>query len=98
MLFSLLVILAVAYVVLKTLNVRAEFARRDAEREAELRAAEEAAEEAMEDEETRKNAVDVEAETIENSIEFDMDTEEGEPLTEIPVIEVEAEAVEEVNA
>lgn len=70
MLTALLVILAVTYVVLKVINTRAEFARRDAEREAEEAAMAEAAaaelEELEEEEEIRKTAVDVEAETIED--------------------------------
>ncbi len=69
MLTAILVILAVAYVVLKVINTRAEFARRDAEREAEEAERAEAAarelEELEEEEEIRNSAVDVEAETIE---------------------------------
>ena len=56
----LLSILVIAYVVLKTLNMRARFEERDREREmAEQAANEEAAEFA----EISENAVDVEAET-----------------------------------
>ncbi len=63
--FALLVILAVAYVFLKVSNVRAEFARKDAERLREEQAAQEAMEEAEEEAEMRAAAVDVDAETIE---------------------------------
>jgi hypothetical protein len=59
--FTLLIILAVAYMVLKALNVTDEFRRRDAAREAEEKAAMEAEmEEEMEAQEIRIDAVDVE--------------------------------------
>ncbi len=63
---TILVILAVAYVVLKVLNTNAEFRRRDAEREAEERAAMETEmEEEMEVRGIRFEAVDVtDVETI----------------------------------
>jgi hypothetical protein len=64
--FKLLVVLAVAYIVLKVLNTRAKFAEADARREAEEQRLREEAEEAAEDELTREEAVDVEAEVIEN--------------------------------
>ena len=63
--FALLVILAVAYVFLKVSNVRAEFARKDAEMLREEQAAREAMEEAEVEAEMRASAVDVEAETME---------------------------------
>ncbi len=62
-----MVILAVAYVVLKTLNMRARFEERDRER---VMAEEAANEEAAEFAEISENAVDVEAET-----EFDFEAE-----------------------
>ena len=81
--FSILVILAVAYVILKTLNVRAEFARRDAERAREEQAAMEAMEEAEEEAEIRASAIDVDAETIDND-EPDDEVFEVEPAEEKP--------------
>lgn len=62
----LLGVLAVAYIVLKTLNMRAKFAEEDARRLAEEQAAEAAAEEEAEAEMVRAEAVDVDAEVIEN--------------------------------
>ena len=70
---SILLILAIAYIVLKILNTRAEFARRDAERIRREQEAEAAMDEAAEEEEIRETAVDVEAETISND---DSDAEE----------------------
>ena len=70
---SILLILAIAYIVLKILNTRAEFARRDAERIRREQEAEAAMDEAAEEEEIRETAVDVEAETISND---DIDAEE----------------------
>jgi hypothetical protein len=61
---TILILLSVAYIVLKTVNTRAEFARRDAEREAREAEAAAAAEEAAEDEMIRAEAVDVDAEVI----------------------------------
>ena len=77
----LLAVLALVYIVLKISNTRAEFARRDAERLREQQAAEAAMEEAAEDEEIRRTAIDVEAETINNE---DLDAEEFvvEPVPE----------------
>ena len=69
----LLAVLAIAYIVLKVINTRAEFARRDAERLRREQEAEAALEEAEEEEEIRRTAVDVEAETIDND---DLDAEE----------------------
>ena len=69
----LLAVLAIAYVLLKVSNTRAEFARRDAQRQRELQEAEAAMEEMAEEEEIRRSAVDVEAETIDNA---DLDAEE----------------------
>ena len=69
----LLAVLAIAYIVLKILNTRAEFARRDAERMRREQEAEAAMEEAEEEEEIRRTAIDVEAETIDND---DLDAEE----------------------
>ena len=82
--FKLLVVLAVAYVVLKVLNTRAKFAEADARREAEEQRLREEADAEAEDELTRETAVDVDAEVIENADEAD-----GE------VIEAAAEAVVE---
>lgn len=62
----LLGILAVAYVVLKTLNMRAKFAEEDARRLAEEQAAEAEAQEAAEAEMIRAEAVDVDAEVTDN--------------------------------
>lgn len=67
--FKLLVVLAIAYVVLKVLNTRAKFAEADARREAEEQRLREEAEAEAEDELTREEAVDVEAEVIENTDE-----------------------------
>lgn len=69
--FKLLVVLAVAYIVLKILNTRAKFAEADARREAEEQRLREEAEAAAEDEITREEAVDVEAEVIENGDDDD---------------------------
>ena len=80
--FKLLVVLAIAYVVLKVLNTRAKFAEADARREAEEQRLREEAEAAAEDELTREEAVDVDAEVIENEPE--------------EVVDVEAEPVEDV--
>jgi hypothetical protein len=70
---SILLIVAIVYIVLKILNTRAEFARRDAERIRREQEAEAAMDEAAEEEEIRETAVDVEAETISND---DIDAEE----------------------
>lgn len=80
--FKLIIVLAVAYVVLKVLNTRAKFAEADARREAEEQRLREEAEAAAEDELTREEAVDVDAEVIENEPE--------------EVVDVEAEPVENV--
>ena len=69
--FKLLVVLAVAYIVLKILNTRAKFAEADARREAEEQRLREEAEAAAEDEIMREEAVDVEAEVIENGDDDD---------------------------
>ena len=61
----LIVSLAIAYIVLKTLNMRAKFAEEDARRLEEERKAQEEAEAAAEDELTRAEAVDVDAEVVE---------------------------------
>ena len=82
--FKLLVVLAIAYVVLKVLNTRAKFAEADARREAEEQRLKEEAEAEAEEEIIRETAVDVDAEVIENAYEAD-----GE------VIEAAAEAVVE---
>ena len=82
--FKLLVVLAIAYVVLKVLNTRAKFAEADARREAEEQRLKEEAEAEAEEEIIRETAVDVDAEVIENADEAD-----GE------VIEAAAEAVVE---
>ena len=65
----LLAALAIAYIVLKTLNMRARFAEEDARRQAELKKAEAEAEEAAEDEMIRAEAVDVDAEVVDNEEE-----------------------------
>ena len=67
--FKLIIVLAVVYVVLKVINTRAKFAEADARREAEEQRLREEAEAAAEDELTREEAVDVEAEVIENAPE-----------------------------
>ena len=67
--FKLLVVLAIIYVVLKVLNTRAKFAEADARREAEEQRLREEAEAEAEDELTREEAVDVEAEVIEDASE-----------------------------
>ena len=88
---TLLAFLAIAYIVLKISNTRAEFARRDAERLRQQQAAEAAMEEAAEEEEIRMTAIDFEAETIDND---DLDAEEfvvestPQPAEEEVVIEV----------
>lgn len=61
--------LAVAYVILKTLNMNAKFEERDRERELAEQAAKE---EDMEFTEVAENAVDVEAET---DIDFEVENE-----------------------
>lgn len=65
----LLATLAVAYVVLKTLNMNAKFEERDRERELAEQAARE---EDMEFTEVAENAVDVESET---DIDFEVENE-----------------------
>ena len=80
--FKLIIVLAVVYVVLKVINTRAKFAEADARREAEEQRLREEAEAAAEDELTREEAVDVDAEVIENEPE--------------EVVDVEAEPVEDV--
>ena len=65
----ILATLAVAYVVLKTLNMNAKFEERDRERELAEQAAKE---EDMEFTEVAENAVDVEAET---DIDFEVENE-----------------------
>ena len=93
----LLAVLAIAYIVLKILNTRAEFARRDAERMRREQEAEAAMEETEEEEEIRRTAIDVEAETIDND---DLDAEEfvvepaSSPEEGAVVIEVPEEAHE----
>ena len=87
---TLLAILAIAYIVLKISNTRAEFARRDAQRLREQQEAEAAMEELAEEEEIRRSAVDVEAETIDNE---DLDAEE---FVVEPVPEQEEDTVIEV--
>ena len=82
--FKLMIVLAVAYIVLKVLNTRAKFAEADARREAEEQRLKEEAEAEAEEEIIRETAVDVDAEVIENADEAD-----GE------VIEAAAEAVVE---
>ena len=70
--------LAIAYIVLKTLNMRARFAEEDARRLAEQKKAEEEAEAAAEDEMIREAAVDVDAEVIGNDDEAGEEPEEEE--------------------
>jgi hypothetical protein len=79
--FKLIIVLAVAYIVLKVLNTRAKFAEADARREAEEQRLREEAEAEAEEELIREEAVDVDAEVIENDPE--------------KVVDVEAELVEE---
>lgn len=69
---TILIILAVAYIVLKVINTRAKFAEADARREAEEQRLKEEAEAAAEDEITREEAVDVEAEVIEDAAEAEV--------------------------
>ena len=88
MLFKLMIVLAVAYVVLKVINTRAKFAEADARREAEEQRLREEAEAEAEDEITRETAVDVEAEVIENT-----DGAAGETVEE--AVEAAAEVIEE---
>ena len=71
--FKLMIVLAVAYIVLKVLNTRAKFAEADARREAEEQRLREEAESEAEDEIIRETAVDVDAEVIETAAE---DTED----------------------
>ena len=72
--FKLIIVLAVAYIVLKVLNTRARFAEADARREAEEQRLLDEVEAAAEDEKTREEAVDVDAEVIEEAAE---ETEEA---------------------
>jgi len=67
--FKILVLLAIAYIVLKILNTRAEFAEADARRGAEEQRLREEAEAEAEEEIIREEAVDVEPEVIENAAE-----------------------------
>lgn len=62
---TILILLSVAYIVLKVLNTRAKLAEADARREAEEQRLREEAEAAAEDEQIREEAVDVDAEVIE---------------------------------
>ena len=71
--FKLLVVLAIAYVVLKVLNTRAKFAEADARREAEEQRLKEEAEAEAEEEQMREEAVDVDAEVIETAAEAVVD-------------------------
>ncbi|MBQ6150529.1 MAG: hypothetical protein IJJ03_02620 [Mogibacterium sp.] len=71
--FKLLVVLAIAYVVLKVLNTRAKFAEADARREAEEQRLREEAEAEAEEEQMREEAVDVDAEVIETAAEAAVD-------------------------
>ncbi|MBE6040595.1 MAG: hypothetical protein E7219_06500 [Clostridiales bacterium] len=65
----LLGVLAIAYVVLKTLNMRAKFAEEDARREAEEQRLAQEAEDEAEDAMMRAEAIDVDPEVIEDSEE-----------------------------
>ena len=58
--------LAIAYIVLKTLNTKARFEEADARRLAEEQRAKAAAEEAAEEEQMRAEAIDVDPEVIDN--------------------------------
>ena len=102
--FTLLCILAVIYVFLKISNTRARFEASDAQRAAEQAAAEEDYEEELEEieeqEEIRRNAVDVESETIDTSEPEDVafTVEEAEPEPEDVAFTVEeAEPVKEAE-
>ena len=86
--FKLIIVLAVAYIVLKVLNTRAKFAEADARREAEEQRLREEAEAEAEEEQIREEAVDVDAEVIENEPEEVIDAE-------AEVVEALAEAVTE---
>ena len=66
MITALIVILALAYIVLKVINTRAEFAEKDAEMLRQEQEAQAAMEEEAEEAEIRAAAVDVEAETLED--------------------------------
>ena len=63
----LLVALAIAYIVLKTLNMKARFEEEDARRLAEEQKAKAKAEEEAEEELMRTEAIDVDPEVIENA-------------------------------
>ncbi len=63
--------LAIAYVILKTLNMRAKFAEEDARRLAEEQKARAEAEEAAEDEMMKAEAIDVDPEVIEDEEVFE---------------------------
>lgn len=63
--------LAIAYIVLKTLNMRAKFAEEDARRLAEEQKARAEAEEAAEDEMMKAEAIDVDPEVIEDEEVFE---------------------------
>lgn len=84
--FKLLIVLAVAYIVLKVINTRAKFAEADARREAEEQRLREEAEAEAEDELIREEAVDVDAEVIENEPEEAI-------VAEAEAVEAAAEAV-----
>ena len=84
--FKLLIVLAVAYIVLKVINTRAKFAEADARREAEEKRLREEAEAEAEDELIREEAVDVDAEVIENEPEEAI-------VAEAEAVEAAAEAV-----
>jgi hypothetical protein len=58
--------LAIAYIVLKTLNTKARFEEADARRLAEEQRAKAEAEEAAEEEQMRAEAIDVDPEVIDN--------------------------------
>ncbi len=93
--FKLIVVLAIAYIVLKVLNTRAKFAEADARREAEEQRLREEAEDAAEDELTREEAVDVDVEVIENAEDADTSDEAGD-VEDVEVVEVitEPEVIE----
>ena len=93
---TLMIILGVIYICLKVYNTNDELKRRDAKRAAEERARaeamEEALEEAEEEEEIRSNAVDVDAEVVDDAEEFFVE-EAGEPVD----IEAETAKIETVT-
>lgn len=93
---ALLVILAIAYIVLKVSNTRADFARKDAEMARREQEAREAMEEEAEEEEIRAAAIDVEADTIDIE-DLDAAEFEVEPPAEADAVPIEVPEFETVE-